>query len=119
MSIPAHACTRILSALEELVMQEAVILRAGDLAAVVDIQSRIEPLVVFLAAQGESGLDADVKARVSALYASRTHSVAWLNAQMACNRAELHALSSRQRVIAQVAPAYRTGAAPATLSLVG
>jgi hypothetical protein len=119
MSTPAQACTRILSALEELVKQEAAILKAGDLAAVADIQSRIEPLVVFLAAQGANGLDANLKARVGALHAARTHSVAWLNAQMARNRADLHALSSRQRVIAQVAPAYGTGAAPATLSLVG
>jgi len=34
MATPAHACARILSALEELVMQEAVVLTAGDLAAV-------------------------------------------------------------------------------------
>ncbi len=119
MATPAPACTRILTALEELVMQEAVILKAGDLSAVVEIQSRIEPLVAFLATQGGSALDADVKSRVTALYKARTHSVAWLNAQMTRNRTELLAISSRQRVIAQVAPAYGAAAAPATLSLVG
>jgi uncharacterized transporter YbjL len=119
MATPAHACARILSALEELVMQEAVVLTAGDLAAVGEIQSRIEPLVAFLATQDEDVMDADFKARVAALYAARADSAASLKAQMARNRAEVLAISGRQRVIAQVAPAYGAAAAPATLSLVG
>lgn len=119
MAATAHASMRILSALEELVMQEAVILKGGDLAAVAELQLRIEPLVAFLATPGESVLDADVEARVAILHSARADSVAWLNSQMARNRAELLAISGRQRVIAQVAPAYGTAAAPATLSLVG
>jgi len=119
MSTPAQACTRILSALEELVREEMVTLKSGDLSAMVDIQARIEPLVDFLMAQAEGALDADVKSRITALHATRADTVTLLIAQMARNRTELLAISGRQRVIAQLAPAYGTAAAPATLSLVG
>ena len=119
MSNPAQACARILSALEELVRQEVVTLKAGDLSAMVDIQARIEPLVAFLTTQAESALDADIKSRITALHATRADTVTLLTAQMARNRMELLAISGRQRVIAQVAPAYGAAAAPATLSLVG
>ena len=118
MSTPPDSCARILVALEELVRQENVLLQAGEVAAVVEIQSRTEPLVAFLATQ-EGQLEADARARIIALHAMRTQSLASLSAQMARNRTELRAISGRQRVIAQVAPAYGVASAPATLSLVG
>ncbi len=120
MASSAQTCTRILSALEELVGQEVAVLRTGDYSALVEIQSRAEPLVSFLRDHAETGLDDALKARLVTLHAMRKGTVASLHAQMARNRAELRAISGRQRVVAQMAPAYGSAAAmPSTLSLVG
>ncbi|MBC7368211.1 MAG: hypothetical protein H7343_15595, partial [Undibacterium sp.] len=50
MSSPAHTCARLLAALEDLVSQEASLLRAADFAGVLATQERAAPIVERLAA---------------------------------------------------------------------
>jgi len=106
MESPPRKFTRLLTALDELVGQEAATLAARDYAAVGEIQRRAEPLVAGLAALGAEAADETARARVAALLARRQHSLDFLETQLATARAELLAVQESARRVAQIAPVY-------------
>ena len=97
---------RILSALDELVTQEMVTARAGDYAAVNEIQRRAAPLVETLADLGPDAADAAAQARVAGLLARRQHNIDFIESQLATARAELLAVQTSTGRMARIAPAY-------------
>ena len=99
-------CTRILTALEDLVAQESAVLQVGEYGALESIQVQAEPLVTFLASQPEAAFAAGLEQRILALHAARRRNAHRLDQEMARNRDELRVLSGRQGLIARVAPAY-------------
>ncbi len=97
---------RLLSALDDLVTQEAMTVKAGDYAAVGDIQRRADPLVSMIATLGPEVDDAMARARVAALLARRQHNIDFIEAQLATARDELEAVQESIRRMAKMAPVY-------------
>jgi septum formation inhibitor MinC len=107
MATPAETCARLLAALEDLVAQEAALMRAADFTGVLATQERAAPLVERLAALAATA-DAAVRIRVSAVLALRSRSLEWLGAEMARVRTELQSMQVSRRRVAQIAPVYGT-----------
>jgi phage host-nuclease inhibitor protein Gam len=113
MESPAQTCGRLLTALEDLVRQEADRLEARDFPAVAAIQERSAPLIAHLAAHGGTVADRSFRARVAALAARRGRTCAALATQLARVEEELRRIGTAQRQLARMAPAYRSPGAPA------
>ncbi len=111
MSSPAQTCARLLAALEDLVSQEAVLLRAADFSGVLATQERAAPLVERLAALATTA-DAAVRTRVAAVIALRSRSLEWLAGEMERVRSELAGMEASERQVARVAPVYMSHAGP-------
>ncbi len=111
MATHAHTCARLLTALEDLVSQEAVLLRAADYSGVLATQERAAPLVERLAALATTA-DAAVRMRVAAVTALRSRSLEWLAGEMARVRTELSEMAASERQVARVAPVYMSNASP-------
>jgi hypothetical protein len=105
MPAPAETCARLLAALEDLVAQEAVQLRAADFPGVLATQERAAPLIGRLAALATTA-DAAVRVRIAGVLALRSRSLDWLGAEMARVRDELSAMQVSRRRVAQIAPVY-------------
>jgi hypothetical protein len=103
---PRRQFQRVLLALEDLAAQEELLLRAEDFAAVPPLQARAAPLVDFLVA-GANTADESLSTRVAALIGRRARSAELLSRQVDGVRAELSAMRTSRRRIAQVMPAYR------------
>jgi hypothetical protein len=106
METPAHMCTRLVAALEDLAAQEAATLEARDFTAAVAIQDRAAPLVDLLVAHANDVTDATLRARIAALIERRNRTGEWLAEQIAKVREQLQATQAAQRRAAQIAPAY-------------
>jgi len=121
MQTPAQRSARILSALEDLVAQEAAVLHARDFVAAAELAERAAPLIEFLTSDaGSAGLDSQLRRRIAALQERRRESEHWLAAQIALTREELRQTVVSQRRVACVAPVYgQGGARRPQLSLVG
>lgn len=120
MSATPPNCTRLLTALEDLVGQEGAVLRARDFTSLLALQERMEPLVAWLADHGEELRAAGLQERVATLAASRRRHAETLAGELEATRAEMRAMQAHQRTVARVGPVY-SGAAPAArqLSCVG
>jgi hypothetical protein len=105
MAAPAQTCARLLAALEDLVAQEALLLRAADFAGVLATQERAAPLIERLTALATTA-DAAVRVRVGAVLALRSRSLEWLGSEMARVREELQGMQAGRRRLAQCAPVY-------------
>jgi hypothetical protein len=103
---PALKFKRVLSALEDLVTQEALLLRAEDFAAVEALQNRTAPLVEFLAANPTAANEA-LRDRVGTVAARRSENDGELTRQMARVREELSLNQANRGRISQIMPAYR------------
>lgn len=121
METPTQMCARLVTALEDLVAQEAVCLQTRNFAAVVSIQDRALPLIELLVAHAADVLDPQLRERISAIIERRHETGAWLTAELERTRMELHAVQAGQRRAAQVAPVYggRNTAPRSTLSVIG
>lgn len=106
---PETTCSRILTALEDLVAQEGAVLHVGDFGALEHIQTHARTLIDFLSAQPQAAL-AGLGERLQSLQATRRDHAARLEQAMATNRDELRVISARQGLIARVAPAYGANA---------
>lgn len=106
MEAPRQKFNRLLSSLEELVSQETATTRAGDYAAVNEIQHRAEPLVETLASLGPEAADAAARARVAGLLARRQHNIDFIESQLATAREELLAVQESTSRVARITPAY-------------
>jgi hypothetical protein len=112
METPAQRCARIVSALEDLVNQEAAALRAGDFDAVNEIQDRAAPLVEFLALHATEGDTPQLRQRIGTLETQRQRSADELDAGIARLRDEMQRTTVARRRVAQIAPVYGRPSAP-------
>ena len=105
MSRSSQTGLRLADALEDLVHQEAVLLRAGDYPAVAAVQERCAPVVAGLAALAAEN-DARLIARVQSILALRASSLRELSGDLARVRCELAEIQSTSHRVAKVGPAY-------------
>jgi hypothetical protein len=103
---PRQTFTRLVDALDQLVMQEGATLAARDFMAVEEIQRRADPVVARLHALGADVADDLARARVAGLLARRQHNLDLLETQLATARAELLAVQESTRRVACIAPVY-------------
>ena len=106
MEAPGQKFYRLVSALDDLVAQEAANVAARDYAAVADIQSRANPLVAALASLGAGAADAMARARVASLLSRRQGNIELIDSQLATARAELQAVQESTGRVARIAPTY-------------
>jgi hypothetical protein len=106
METQAGKCARLVMALEDLAVQEAATLHAGNIAEAALIQARAAPLVDFIAAVGFQIADSDLHARIAGLLKLRKKSLERLGTDVGAVRSELQRMESCERTVAQVAPAY-------------
>lgn len=114
MEPPRQKFSRLVTALGELIEQEASTLAARDFAAVGEIQRRAAPVVAGLAELGPDAADELSRVRIAALLTRRQRSLDLLETQLANARSELEALNEGSRRVTQVSPVYgrsRTAAA--------
>lgn len=105
MESPAQRCARVLTALEDLVAQEAAALAQRDFNAVLALQDRTAPLVEFLSRAAASDV-AELGPRFRALQEQRRQTSDRLAADIDSARAELQQTQVAQRRVAKIAPAY-------------
>ncbi len=109
METPVQKCARLVTALEDLVAQEAVCLQTRDFAAAISIQDRAAPLVEHLSLHGPNVADQALRRRVETLIARRNDTATWLATELRQTREQLLGLQASQRRVAKVAPAYGRG----------
>lgn len=113
MQTPSSAFVRLLSALEELAAQQDALLVAEDYAGLASAHERATPLVEELARLGAKSITPEIRPRLQALLERRERNQQELTARIAHTRDALLRTQSKQRFVAQVAPAYgRRDAAP-------
>ncbi|MDP2137101.1 MAG: hypothetical protein Q8J74_04535 [Candidatus Didemnitutus sp.] len=112
MSTPLQTAHRLLTALEDLVSQEAVSLRSLELAEAVQIAERAAPLVDELCALAAIAEVGSLRPRVEELVVQRRQSAVLLDSHLARLQGELHRIDEARRRLSRVAPAYTGGAAP-------
>lgn len=105
MENPAQTCDRLLSALEDLVSEEAGLLADEQVGAMVALQERMAPLVDRLVALAGSA-DATLQMRVRALVARRAYVGAELAARLAHLRTELDRMTATKHTVSRIAPVY-------------
>lgn len=110
-----QTCTRIASALQVLIAEESLALRAGNLSAAEELQERAAPLVDFISAH--AGHVREARAVIAALRAQRGESSGRLAADLTRLRDQLCALELSRRHLSRIGPAY-TAAAGATRRLI-
>ena len=86
---------RLVSALDELVAQEAANLACNDYAGVGEIQRRAAPVVAALANLGSDVADAMARAKVASLLSRRQNNIDLIESQLATTRAEFAAVRAR------------------------
>jgi hypothetical protein len=107
MEAPAHACVRVIAALDDLVEQEAAALRNEDWTAVAGLQERIGPLVDFLTLEGMQGTNgSELRDRMAAVYARREGTSRLLARTIEQTKRDLEQTRVVRRRVAQIAPAY-------------
>jgi hypothetical protein len=107
METSAQRCARIVTALEDLVAQEAAGLANRDFPAVLALQPSIAPLVDFLVASGNPSVEAaGLRSRVLALHHQRRLTTESLGAEVVRARVELQQLQVNQHRVGRIAPVY-------------
>jgi hypothetical protein len=96
-------------ALEELVAEEAHCIETREIATVLGIQTRLDPIIRYLS---DHAADADhgVRDRIAAVLRIRERSSATLEAELQQTRKQIDELDARKRRAAAVAPVYGGGA---------
>lgn len=107
-----HRCARLLTALEDLANQEALLISSGDYDGVLAVQERAAPLVAGLALVA-GGADAALRRRASDLITLRARSREQLAVKIELAREELGAIEASRNRMTQIVPAYRPAAVPA------
>lgn len=104
---------RVLSALEDFVSQEELMMRAEDYAEVAAVQVRMAPLVQFLVEEAAVA-DAPLQQRIALVVARRDRTRHRLATEVGKIREEMVQLEVSRRRIARVAPAYGLRSAATT-----
>ena len=107
----AQTFARLLTALEDLLTQEAVLLQVADYPGVLALQQRSAPLVDRLASLAAHA-DAAVRRRVAAVVARRAEAMELLAAEITRTRVELSDMQASQHRAARIAPVYGSTPAP-------
>jgi len=106
MEAPGQKFYRLITALDDLVAQEAAGVSARDYETVADLQRRADPLVTALAELGSRVTDAVARARVASLLSRRQGNLDLIESQLATTRAELRAVQQSTGRVARIAPVY-------------
>jgi hypothetical protein len=106
-----QAITRLLGALEVLFDQEAIHVSSRDKAGILEVQSRITPVIERLATLGSKSDSAAIRGRVAVLLAKRKVTEDGLAAHISRIREDLIQTHAAQRRLAKVAPVYMPRAA--------
>lgn len=105
METPKERAARLLSALEDLVMQESATLKTRNFAEAIAIQERAAPLVQSIASNANR-LSHDLRLRVAALIERRRANDAWLAGEIEVVRVRLQDTAETQRRVTQLSPTY-------------
>ncbi len=118
---PRQRTFRLVGAIEDLVAQEALALRAGEFSLAGELAGRVAPLIADLAAnpaaQSVLRADRDLQGRIRAVQTMRRASGEWLDSEMERVGAGLHETSAAQGRVARIAPVYGGGPAVPTSRL--
>ncbi|MBI2517604.1 MAG: hypothetical protein HYV95_11940 [Opitutae bacterium] len=117
METPLQTAKRLITALEELVAQEAANLRNLDLVEAVQVTERAAPLVQKLGELANEPGVAPLRPRVEALIIQRQQSTQMLDSHLARMQSELRRIDEARARLSKVAPAYGSGGAPAVSRL--
>jgi hypothetical protein len=110
MITPLETATRLLTALEELVMQETLLIRTMDFVEAVDVQERAAPVVEKLCALAADPAVALLRGRVAGLLERYGQNYHFLDSQLNRLQSELDRVTAARSRLRSVAPAYRSGA---------
>jgi len=113
MTAPGATADRLLTALEELVAQECVLMQARDFPGAVAIQERTAALVAELAARAGDAAVAALRPRVAAVIARREENIASIEVQRVRWQAERCRIDEARARLARIAPVYRGNATSA------
>ncbi len=111
MTTPLETATRLLAALEELVMQETLLIRTLDFVAAVELQERVAPLVEKLCVLAADPAVAPLQERAAGLLARRAQNHHFLDTQLNRLQGELERVTEARSRLRRVAPVYRGGGA--------
>ena len=106
MEAPGEKFNRLVSALDDLVTQEAANVALGDFEAVLEIQRRTGPLVAAVASLGAGVANAMAQARIASLLSRRQGNIELIESQLATVRAEMRAVQESAGRVARIAPVY-------------
>lgn len=106
METPLQTAVRLLGALDELVAQEARLLRTMDFVEAVEVQERAAPLVERLCALAPDPAVAGLRPRVTALLERREQNYHFLDIQLTRLQGELRRVNEARGRLNRVAPAY-------------
>ena len=110
METPSETARRLLSALDELVMQETMLIRTMDFVEAVEVRERATPLVARLCTLAEDPTVQQLRPRVTALLDRCSQNFHFLDTQLQRLQGELDRISAARGRLRKVAPAYRGGA---------
>jgi hypothetical protein len=111
MKTPRETAIRLLTALEDFVAREGVLLRSGDYAQAVAIQQRVNPLVAKLCLLGKEPGVAGLGPRVMAVVARRREFLSGLAMRRESLGAERRRLTSMRQRLQRLRPYVRTAPA--------
>ncbi|ACB73730.1 hypothetical protein [Opitutus terrae] len=97
---------RLLKALDELVAEEAALIRAADYAAIGGVQKRAEPVLAALTALAPENASVEARKRVGILLERREQNIETLRTRAVVAREELDSLQGSARRAARIAPVY-------------
>jgi type VI protein secretion system component VasF len=97
---------RLLTALEVLFEEEAVMIGASDYSAAAEVQKRANPLVDALANLAPRIKSTAARTRLDSLLQRRQESLGALESKVAAARTELEALQQSSQRVARIAPVY-------------
>ena len=107
MEPPLETAQRLLTALEELVMQETLLIRTMDFVEAVEVQERAAPVVARLCALAEVAAVGALRPRVAELLERRSQNYHFLDTQLQRLQGELNRVTTARGRLRNVAPAYR------------
>jgi len=109
METPIETAQRLLTALEELVMQETLLTRTMDFVEAVEVRERAAPLVTRLCALAEDPVVTALRPRVAGLLDRCSQNYHFLDTQLQRLQGELDRVNSARGRLRKMAPAYRSG----------
>lgn len=108
MESPFDTAIRLLAALEELIAEEATLVRTMDFVEAVEVRERAEPLVEKLCALANEPAVAGLRPRLDALLERSGQNYHFLSTQLERLRTELARVNEASGRMRRLAPVYGT-----------